>query len=622
MTQIDVYAKNKAALLRFFPALEQKMAETAAENIIIETAASGELTARLDGRYLHSARDPAREARRLVSAGSDHGGNSAGNDAGGNIAAGVIAEGAFLLLGFGLGYAAEAAAAVSPRSLIIIVEKRPSLLRAAFECRDLSGLLEKRVMFVLGDDSAAINAALRAAPKKLTFIRNPALQAADGVFYGEVERRIENWRSKEMVNEATLHRFGKRWIKNQAANLQAICELPGTGLLAGQFDFPVLLLAAGPSLNALSGKMAAIKERCIVVAVDTALRFLKQENTSPDFVVSVDPQYWNARHLDRCLPEESVLIAESAVYPSALRGRSALRTFLCGSLYPLGAFIEARTGAKGRLGAGGSVASTAWDFAAALAGRAAASSPIFIAGLDFAFPNFETHYKGALFEEIAHITANRFAPAEGKSFHVLRDGVPFFARSADGNCVLTDKRLSLYASWFENRLENVGNCRSLRFSGGGLAIKGMEMVGIEGVLALPSCRPAVAECIERVLGGIFRVWNDKAEVEARAERYRVARVALVDGLEAASRTVWSVLSEISVFECSGCLGDVRKEAALVNRIRVLNDVLLKSDVISIAGFLFDAPGEVSPDDFGLYLTAVHRVYGDLSRSLNFTRSLL
>jgi hypothetical protein len=610
MTQIDAYTKNRAALLRSFPALEQKMAETPAENIIIEAAANGEPTARLDGRYLHSARDPAREARRLVSAGND-----TGDDHGGNSAE------AFLLLGFGLGYAAEAAAAVSPRSLIIIVEKRPSLLRAAFECRDLSSLLEKRVIFVLGDDSAAINAALRAAPKKLTFIRNPALQAADGAFYREVERRIENWRSKETINEATLQRFGKRWIKNQAANLKAICELPGAGLLAGQFDFPVLLLAAGPSLNNLAGKMAAIKERCIIVAVDTALRFLQRENTPPDFAVSLDPQYWNTRHLDRCLPEESVLIAESAVYPAALRGRNALRTFLCGSLYPLGAFIEARTGAKGRLGAGGSVASTAWDFAAALAGRAASPS-IFIAGLDFGFPNFETHYKGALFEENAHITANRFAPAEGKSFHALRDGVPFFAQSADGNRVLTDKRLSLYASWFENRLENVGNRRNLRLSGSGLAIKGMKIANIEDILTLPPCRPAVTERIERVLGDIFQKWNDKTEAAARAARYEAAYTALVSGLEASYRTAQAVLSEISEFERSGYLGDARKEAALVKKIQALNDVLLRSDVKSIAGFLFAAPAAAPPDNFMQYLIAVRKIYNDLSLSLNFTQSQL
>jgi hypothetical protein len=613
MTQFDVYAKNMTALQRFFPVLEQKLSETAAEDIVIETAASGEATARFDGRYLHSARDPVREARRLAAA-------AAAN------AAGSAAETAFVLLGFGLGYTAEAAADLSPQSLIIVVEKRPGILRAAFQCRDLSGLLAKRVIFVLGDDSAAINTALRTAPKKLSIIRNSAVQAADCEFYREVERNIENWRTKEKVNEATLRRFGKRWIKNQAANLEAIRDLPGVGLLAGQFDFPVLLLAAGPTLSGLKGKIAALKDRCIIVAVDTALRFLMYEdaapdaapNPAPDFVVSVDPQYWNTRHIDRCLPEESVLIAESAVYPAVLRGRTAGRTFLCGSLYPLGSFIEARTGAKGRLGSGGSVASAAWDFSAALISRAAAPS-IFIAGLDLAFPALATHYKGALFEESAHITANRFLPAETKSFHALQDAAPFFAKDADGNRVLTDTRLNLYASWFENRLANINNYRNSRLSSGGLAIKGLETVKIEDVLALPPCRAAIKSRIKQVLDDIFQKWNSKTEAKARALRYKTACTALVNGLEAAAQTARSVLSEISAFERCNHFGDLSKEAALLKKIRPLNDSLLESEIKSIAGFLLPAPSAAAPpDNFKQYLSITRKIYTDMLESLSFT----
>jgi hypothetical protein len=605
MTQFDAYAKNMAALQRFFPVLEQKLSETAAEDIVIETAASGEATARFDGRYLHSARDPVREARRLAAAAAA---NAAGN----------TAETAFVLLGFGLGYTAEAAADLSPQSLIIVVEKRPGILRSAFECRDLSGLLAKRIVFVLGDDSAAINAALRTAPKKLSLIRNSAMQAADCEFYREVERNIENWRTKEKVNEATLRRFGKRWIKNQAANLEAIRDLPGVGLLAGQFDFPVLLLAAGPTLSELKGKIAALKDRCIIAAVDTALRFLMYENAAPDFVVSVDPQYWNTRHLDRCLPEESVLVAESAVYPAVLRGRTAGRTFLCGSLYPLGSFIEVRTGAKGRLGSGGSVASAAWDFSAALISRAAAPS-IFIAGLDLAFPDLATHYKGALFEESAHITANRFLPAETKSFHALQDGAPFFAKDADGNRVLTDTRLNLYASWFENRLANINNYRNSRLSSGGLAIKGLETVKIEDVLALPPCRAAIKSRIEQVLDDIFQKWNSKTEAEARALRYKEAYTALVNGLEAATQTARSVLSEISAFEQFNHFGDASKEAALLRKIRPLNDSLLESEIKSIAGFLLPTPSAAAPpDNFKQYLSITRKIYTDMLDSLSFT----
>ena len=65
MEKVDRYEKNMAAARRFFPGIEQKIegAEAGAD-LVLEEAASGEPTARLGGRYIHSTRDPAREAAR------------------------------------------------------------------------------------------------------------------------------------------------------------------------------------------------------------------------------------------------------------------------------------------------------------------------------------------------------------------------------------------------------------------------------------------------------------------------------------------------------------------------------------------------------------------------------
>jgi hypothetical protein len=472
----------------------------------------------------------------------------------------------------------------------------------------------------LGGDPAPVIAAFRTAPEKTALIRNPALNAADAEYYAEVERHIETWRAKDKVNEATLRRFGKRWVKNQAANFTAIRDLPGVNLLAGLFDFPVLLAAAGPSLDEISGKLKALADRCVVVAVDTALRFLKREGVRPDFAVSVDPQFWNFRHLDRCLSSKTILISESAVYPGVLRERTGGAAFLCGSLYPLGSFIEARVGDKGRLGSGGSVASAAWDFAAALV-RCAASPAVFITGLDLAFPGFTTHYKGAFFEENAHVTANRFLPAETKSFHALRDGAPFFAKSADGNPVLTDKRLSLYASWFENRLRSAENYCNLRLSGGGLAINGLKTARVDDILALPISRPAITDRIERVISDVFEKWNDENEVKTRAERYKAAYSTLVAGLEDALHTAQSVLCCINTFQHSH--GGM-SFGELLQKIEAANATLLQSEVKAAAGFLLPATGPPLPPTDGIdgFLSLTAKTYGDFAESLSFTLSAL
>ncbi|MDR1256430.1 MAG: DUF115 domain-containing protein, partial [Spirochaetaceae bacterium] len=580
--------------------------------------ASGEPTARLAGRYLHSARDPKREAARLVTA-------SARTDTAESAAELRV----FVLLGFGLGYTAEAAAALPSNPLVIVVEKRPELLRAAFECRDLSHLFDKRLVFVLGGDPSAVMAALPADGGQVAVIRNPAVTAPDTDFYDEALRHIGNWRTKEEVNAATLRRFGKRWIRNQAANMEAVRDLPGVGRLAGLFDFPVLLVAAGPSLDDLGGKLKSLWERCIVVAVDTALRFMRREGIWPDFAVSADPQFWNARHLDRCLPAESVLVTEAAVYPSALGyRRGAGRTFLCGSLYSLSGFIEERVDTKGRLGAGGSVASSAWDFAASLVCRAP-SPTIFVAGLDLAFPRMATHYKGAVFEERAHAASSRFVPVETQSFHALRDGQPFFAPAADGGLVLTDKRLNLYASWFENRAKTVKNYNNSRLSGGGLAIKGIKTASVDEILALPPCRSAISSRIAQVLTGIFQEWDDKTEREARFRRYEAANTALVEGLKSALNTARSVMRDIEAievtrpFEHSVRLPDGRNKDFLTGKIAAANDALHQSGVLAEACFLLQTACLPSPDgDTDEFLRLAAKFYGDLADSADFTLSAL
>jgi hypothetical protein len=217
-------------------------------------------------------------------------------------------------------------------------------------------------------------------------IRNRTLLDLDGEWYGPVESRIRTWTMRDDVNMATLGKFGKRWVRNLSRNMSAIRDLPGisrlTGLAAGDgHEFasnggngagealPVFLAAAGPGLDGAGPLLPDIRRRCVVVAVDTSLRFLLRYGVEPDFVLVVDPQFWNSRHLDRCAGgERTRLIAESAVYPPVLR-MPFKATYLCGSLFPLGSFIEQQVDPKGLLGAGGSVATTAWDFARVLGAK-------------------------------------------------------------------------------------------------------------------------------------------------------------------------------------------------------------------------------------------------------------
>jgi hypothetical protein len=510
------YRKNLAALRVYFPSLAEAAEGWEADGVAVYSAASGEPSALVGGRHIHSPRDPRREAARLAGACLDEGR--------------ARQDGAIVLLGFGLGWTAEAVARFDAGSPIVIVEKRRELFRAALESRDLSAFFcRKNLVFVIGDDSRAVLASLEAVKKMGTVIKNRTLCELDADFYDEVGHLLETWASKDRINLATREKFGKLWERNNKRNLVYLRDLPGVRYFAGKLPFPALLVAAGPSLDELRPHIRAISERVLVIACDTALRFLAQNGVTPHFAVSTDAQFWNYLHIAGLPPaflKNSILVAESAVYPLALNAPFKSR-FLFASLYPTAQTVEARVDPKGALGAGGSVATSAWDFA-----RAAGACSIWAAGLDLSFPCYRTHYRGAIFEERMHAASTRFKPSETFSVETLRSGGLFYAASANGGKTLTDKRLSLYAAWFENAVKNAPQLPAFCFAGQGLGIKGINLCSPDALLALPVIKNEIDETLANLSAAVERDFYAEEQVRERAIRFEAAAENL------ASEKVW------------------------------------------------------------------------------------
>jgi hypothetical protein len=608
---MEPWDTNIRILRAHYPGLAEELEREQGDagELQVAASASGAPTLIAGGFHVHSPRDPVREGRRL--------------------AGGLTGKGPLVVLGFGLGYAAEAAAEAAPERPLIILERRREVLRKALESRELGKFLgSRRLLFITGGTGEALTGVLRlmaedpGGPPEL--LKNRALVKLDEAWYGEAERRLQSWASREDVNLATLRRFGRRWVRNLARNLRAVRDLPGISRLGGCLSAlpsppPVLLVAAGPSLDRLRPFLPALAERCVLVAVDTSLRLLLELGLSPDFTVAVDPQYWNARHLDRTEARGSCLIAESAVYPPVLR-RPFGRAYLCQSLFPLGRFIEDRVDPKGQLGAGGSVATTAWDFA-----RILGPSAIWLAGLDLGFPGLRTHFKGAVFEERALAEGRRLLPAETRSFRALREGRPFQAPAAGGGHVLTDRRLSLYSAWFEERLRAYPLIRSRSCSAGGLAIPGMEAADPEELLALPPRREEIRRALE---GAFARAEGDFRSPEAGARReaaFRAALGSLVRGLEG----ILELAAEArGIAERAGARRG-RGAGGVPPELEEINARISSSEVKDVAGFLFPPVSELeaaleSPpsDPLGRHLELSAKLYRALGESAEYNVSML
>ena len=581
MTDLSLLDKNYPGLLADLENHDED--ELPQNEISIEKNAANLPVLKIRGIYIHSPRDPVREAGKQVEQITD---------------SGTDRENPVIILGFGLGYITDAPAfrdLIAGNRPVIVVERRREVLRLALEHRDLGPfLMNNRVIFAPGGKGERLPGALSLLKKnegRPIIIRNRALMNLDHEWYAEAENAIHTWSSRNEINRATLKRFGRRWVRNLSQNLTVIRDRPGISGLRDMLKntgIPVFLAAAGPTLDSIRQAIPEIAKRCVVIAVDTSLRFILGTGVQPDFVVSLDPQFWNYRHLDRTIAPETSLIAESAVYPPCLR-HPFKNVFLCGSLFPLGRFIEERVDPKGEIGAGGSVATAAWDFA-----RTLGTKTVWLAGLDLSFPNLKTHFRGAVFEEKSHSQSYRFIPGETWSVKALRDGGPFRAKNSAGGAVLTDQRLSLYAAWFENRFGMFNEIQNFILSGEGLAIKGLEIGKTEDLLALPQRRDEINSLKKKVFSEANEEFSPGIASQKRAERYEEAKKTLLSGLKDIKNTAEEAgkLAAAGIQNLRNNNFNAEDEKKLLKKLDNANKAITASSVKETAGFLFPDPDEL------------------------------
>ncbi|MEA1910674.1 MAG: 6-hydroxymethylpterin diphosphokinase MptE-like protein, partial [Spirochaetota bacterium] len=443
----------------------------------ISISKSGLPTAKVEGKFIHSNRDPVREADRLIISEIPE-----------NISSCIVE-------GFGLGYYVDAILTLRPDIPIIIVEPSAERFLSALEARDLKNIFTSpMVSLLIENKSESIHQILPGLPKgSIQIFKHRALYELNREYYLEINILIQNFISRRDVNTATLKKFGKLWVRNLISNLELLPEAGDVGDLSGLFNnLPVLLLAAGPSLDKLLPLLKTLRNKFIIVAVDTSAPAVINAGVIPDFTVVVDPQYWNTRHLDRVDLSKTILISESSTHPGIFR-KNHSKMFFCGSLFPLGVFMEKFGGHKKKLAAGGSVATTAWDFC-----RTLSSGQIFCGGLDLGFPENKTHFHGSFFEEKVHMETLRTAPPENFAYNYITSGNTVLYNNNTGSETLTDQRLSIYIKWFEeqikiNKIINIWNLSPL-----GVKIEGMNFKDIKNILDYPDIRNKIDSIINNI----------------------------------------------------------------------------------------------------------------------------
>lgn len=459
----------------------------------ISTAKNGMQTATAASIHLHSAYNPQREALSAVSQNS------------------VWEKSTTIFLGFGLGYhviewakmvANEKTVTKAEKSSLSpalkLIEPDPLHFFAALMILDWTEVFKIENLIIalacptesimsLLEDQTKINIGDSGVSDSYIFDL-PAFTCHAPEYFEIVKKLIERNRTKNEINAATLRKFGKLWENNCKKNKEIVLRksLDGSNFTfnknvitdidpSATFTDSIrrrankwILVAAGPTLQNLLPRIKEMQKDYVVICVETALRTLLSAGISPDYIILMDPQYWAYRHIAGLHAPDSILITEISTYPAVFHF-DCKEIFLCKSQIPNGNQIENEAGLKlVDLGAGGSVASSAWNFA-----KLCGAQEIQLAGLDLGYPGKQTHVKGSSAEQTFHTVSNRLQTVEKMNTSALYSIGTETSFDYNNEPIQTDARMKMFAWWFESRISACPEVKTYTMSKSSLKIPGV-----------------------------------------------------------------------------------------------------------------------------------------------------
>jgi hypothetical protein len=395
---------------------------------------SGCPTASCNGRYIHSAYDPEKEAERF-------------SRAVGTLPPGTIA----LLLGEGLGYLARRIGRDNPGVLVLPVFCSRYLYenRVAPDGQDglyawYPGKEEPFSRFLRNRIPGPAFSALKILEWE------PAGFAFPGLTEG-LKRDISRFSREANGSLFTTAVFGKKWITNALRNYLAIDRVRIPDKISG----PVFIAASGPGLAEALPFLKRNRKAFSLWALPSAADFLGWNGLCPDGIIMTDSGFYTNLHFrnlkrrfraGKSSGRQGNTFREPFLYMplSACSGLGG--NFLPVSLFHQGTALE-KTLLEGLAPAppwvpsNGTVAGSAVELVLSLG-----AGPVLLAGLDMAARGIEEHVRPNAFDEMYEAASCRLGPEESLrgmrvySLYPEKLSPPY----------RTSPALKTYAGWFSS----------------------------------------------------------------------------------------------------------------------------------------------------------------------------
>lgn len=458
-------------------------------------------------RQLCSRRQPRAEAQRLAE----------GVDIG--------ASAVVVVRGLGMGHHVSLLAErLGAHGAIIVFEPDLGLLRAVLERVDLGPAAARTNLVVLTDpsDTAAMASAVTGIEALLasgtTILDHPPSRARIGASAEVFGAAFAGVMRAVRTNVVTTLVHADVTLRNLVQNIAYYASCPGVDDLAGKAaGRPGVVVSAGPSLRRNVDLLSApgVRDRVVIIAVQTVLKQLLARGIRPHFVTALDYHEISRRFYAGLTAEDVegvTLVAEPKANPAILRAFPGVIRCPAEDVLDrvLGPSMARR---RGELQSGATVAHLAYYLA-----RHLGCDPVILVGQDLGFTDGQYYSEGAAIHTVWGPELGEFRTLEMLEWERIARMPSLLRRTTDhlGRPVYTDEQMATYLVQFERDFmaDEARGLRVIDATEGGVCKQHTRAMTLaEALASFPAAGPAPG--FAPVLG---------PEVRSRAVRERVAAV--------------------------------------------------------------------------------------------------
>jgi hypothetical protein len=438
------------------------------------------------------------------------------------------------VIGPGLGSVLDSIERAGASTRVIALEPDPGVAVLLLARRDWSRWFDEgRLRLLTGPDyhGAATLGRHVDVSQPPDVLANPQIAAQRPADIAAARAVVARMIAEAQANADARTRFAGRYLLQTLGNLPVIAREGDAASLEGLFaGLPAVVVGAGPSLDRNLPALAALQDRAVIIAADTALRPLLAGGVRPHVMTGIDPSEMNGRHLAGVPDLDGVwLAAEGSLHPRAFDGFGG-RTFVFKvSPHEPWPWLESLGLNRGQLRAWGSVVTSAFDLALRMG-----CGPIVFAGLDLSYPVRQPYCANTIFDD----TWREAIATYGCTWEQLVDD--YFRRVPElrvpdvrGVPVLTSANLVSFRDWLREQMSRDASRRFVNATGAGI-LHGHRIAQETLHEALAGAAPIGDEVRDRLrtahaLGrtSAARVRDAVADLAAHLQAPRYA--ALVDG---------------------------------------------------------------------------------------------